>query len=133
MAEAVTYITYEDVNTRNGEDCPQTKDVIERWINVAHAKLRALEPALDTRVETGSINIDMLEDVLIDCVWRRVQDDLIGWRVRSETWPENTTMFKDAEQSGIYFLDEELRDLGIDPEGQTRNSNVFSLFPIVRG
>ena len=121
------YITYQDVVTRNGEEPSQGKEVVGRWIEVAHSKLRRLEPLLDTRVDEGNLDRFMLEDVLVEAVWRRVQDDLIGWRVRSETWPENTTMFKDAERTGVYFTDDELSDLGISPDdGSERGAWGFT-------
>lgn len=128
-----TYITLDDVKARNGGELSQAASVVERWIAVAHNKLRNLEPALDERVEAGTVDRDTLQDVLVESVWRRVQDDLIGWRVRSETWPENTTMFRDADKTGIYFLDDELADLGIDPEGPNAIRGAFSLYPVIRG
>lgn len=128
-----TYITLDDVKARNGGELSQASSVVERWIAVAHNKLRNLEPALDDRVEAGTVDRDTLQDVLVESVWRRVQDDLIGWRVRSETWPENTTMFRDADKTGIYFLDDELADLGIDPEGPNAIRGAFSLYPVIRG
>lgn len=128
-----TYITLDDVKARNGGELSQDARVVERWIAVAHNKLRKLEPALDERVEAATVDRDTLQDVLVEAVWRRVQDDLIGWRVRSETWPENTTMFRDADKTGIYFLDDELDDLGIDPEGPNAIRGAFSLYPVIRG
>ena len=128
-----TYITLDDVKARNGGELSQESSVVERWIAVAHNKLRNLEPALDERVEAATVDRDTLQDVLVESVWRRVQDDLIGWRVRSETWPENTTMFRDADKTGIYFLDDELDDLGIDPEGPNSIRGAFSLYPVIRG
>lgn len=126
-----TYIAVGDVAVRNGEPLSQGDEVVQRWIEVAHAKLRRLEPALDERVMRGNLDRFVLEDVLVEAVWRRVQDDLIGWRVRSETWPENTTMFKDAERTGIYFTDDELADLGIEPDGSERGAWGFA--PVIKG
>lgn len=128
-----TYITLDDVKARNGGELSQASSVVERWIAVAHNKLRNLEPALDERVKAATVDRDTLQDVLVESVWRRVQDDLIGWRVRSETWPENTTMFRDADKTGIYFLDDELADLVIDPEGPNAIRGAFSLYPVIRG
>lgn len=127
-----SYITYDDVVVRNGEPPSQGDVVVQRWIDVAHAKLRRLEPDLDGRVTAGSIDQFMLEDVLVEAVWRRVQDDLIGWRVRSETWPENTTMFKDQERTGIYFTEDELADLGIEDVDARNARGVFSVSPKLR-
>lgn len=95
-----TYITLDDVKARNGGELSQDAGVVERWIAVAHNKLRKLEPALDERVEAATVDRNTLEDVLVEAVWRRVQDDLIvvarpGRRIRpcsaTRIGPESTS------------------------------------------
>lgn len=88
---------------------------VARFLRTAHTRLRRLDNTLDTRVASGTLDAQAVGDVLVEAVHRAVQDDRIGYRVRSEGWPESTTEFDTStDQRGVFFTDDELADLGID-------------------
>ncbi|MDN6439949.1 MAG: hypothetical protein L0K27_10820 [Corynebacterium nuruki] len=116
-ADLPVYATSEDVADRLGGIALAESEgrKVARFLRTAHTRLRRLDPTLDTRVATGQVDALAVGDVLVEAVYRAVEDDRIGWRVRSEGWPEATTEF-DTSQSerGVFFTDDELADIGID-------------------
>ncbi|MCI1256576.1 MAG: hypothetical protein LKG15_07810 [Corynebacterium provencense] len=88
---------------------------VARFLRTAHTRLRRLDQTLDTRVASGVLEAQAVGDVLVEAVWRAVEDERIGWRVRSEGWPESTTEFDTSPaERGVFFTADELADIGID-------------------
>lgn len=111
------YATGEDVADRLGGIVLGEAEgrKVARFLRTAHARLRRLDTDLDARVVSGVLDAQSVGDVLVEAVHRAVQDDRIGYRVRSEGWPESTTEFDTSQPDrGVFFTEDELADLGID-------------------
>ncbi|MDU0478386.1 hypothetical protein QVA66_03925 [Staphylococcus chromogenes] len=124
------FATIDDLQTRLGETLEGLAlDNAKMWLRKAHTKLDSLDPTIAERVNLGALDRQLVTDVLVEAAWRAIQDDRIGWRVRSEQWPENTTSFQDADPDrfGIWFSADELADLGITEHKAERG--VFSISP----
>lgn len=111
------YATGEDVADRlGGTELGEAEGrKVARFLRTAHTRLRRLDTTLDARVASGVLDAQAVGDVLVEAVHRAVEDDRIGYRVRSEGWPESTTEFDTStDQRGVFFTADELADLGID-------------------
>lgn len=111
------YATGDDVADRLGGTALGEAEgrKVARFLRTAHTRLRRLDKDLDTRVASGDLDAQAVGDVLVEAVHRAVEDDRIGYRVRSEGWPESTTEFDTStDQRGVFFTADELADLGID-------------------
>lgn len=132
--ERPVYATAKNVTDRLGENTLSATETpkVETFLRRAHNRLRRLDPDLDLRVEEESLDAQTVQDTIVEAVWRAVQDDRIGWRVRAETWPEAGTEFDTTQPLNVYFTAEELADLGIADPAATGGAFTINGYVKVR-
>ncbi|MGN0100756.1 MAG: hypothetical protein ACI39C_07435 [Dietzia sp.] len=99
---------------------------VTSWIVRASALIRLVAPTIDERMYNGTMDPAIVRGIAAEMVTRAVQADRIGFRVRSEAFPEVTTQYRDSDEPLLYLLDYE-RDL-LCPTVK-RRPGAFSIRP----
>lgn len=99
---------------------------VQSWIARASALIRLVAPTVDERMNNGAMDPAIVRGIAAEMVTRAVQADRIGFRVRSEAFPEVTTQYRDSDEPLLYLLDYE-RDLLSPPP--KRRPGAFSIRP----
>lgn len=99
---------------------------VQSWIARASALIRLVAPTVDERMYDGTLDPAIVRGIAAEMVTRALQADRIGFRVRSEAFPEVTTQYRDSDEPLLYLLDYE-RDLLSPPV--KRRAGAFSIRP----
>ena len=117
----------DEVQALLGDDLDEVETrKVESWITRASALIRYVAPTVDDRMYSGVLDPALVHGIAAEMVTRAVQADRIGFRVRSETFPEVATQYRDSDEPLLYLLDYE-RDL-LSPPAK-RRPGAFSIRP----
>ena len=105
----------EDVQEFAGETFVEPEDIqVGRYIVIASAKLRAKVSKLDDRITAGTLDPDLVKGVGAEVVMRALATVRRGLGVRRTEYPEWTTEYEPASDSGrplVYVSDADVADL----------------------
>lgn len=116
-----------EVQNLLGDDLDDVEErKVTSWIARASALIRLVAPTVDERMYSGALDPAIVQGIAAEMVTRALQADRIGFRVRSEAFPEVTTQYRDSDEPLLYLLDYE-RDLLSPPV--KRRPGAFSIRP----
>lgn len=98
---------------------------VDLWIRLASGMIRQAVPSVDERVQDGSLDPDLVSNVAAEMVVRAVQSSRIGYRVRSEAFPEVQVAYQDQAEPWLFLYDHELAQL----QPRVMNSQAFTIRP----
>ena len=110
---ALPLIETADVLARLGEtEFSDTERVqVESFIKYASGLLRSKVPALDERMQTLSVDRDIVTGSVVNAVVRALDSMRVGLRVRAEQHPEYQATYADAPEDLLFFTAGELAPL----------------------
>ena len=124
---ATDLTTQGEVEVRAGDPLDSAEAAkVAAWIVIASALIRSAVPTVDERMASGELDPALVRGIASEVVVRALHGDRIGFRVRSEQFPEVRTDYRDTDNPLLYLLDAERRLL--DPPVQ-RPRRAFSVFP----
>lgn len=105
--------TVEDVQEIAGETYAEPESTqVERFIAIASAKLRTRVSKIDERIAAGTLDPVLVQGVGAEIVMRAVATVRRGLGVRRTEYPEISTEYEPASESGlVYVTDDDIADL----------------------
>lgn len=121
-------IWIDDVEGRLGETLADPERAqVDSFIAYASALLRAHKPDIDSALLDGTLAPALVKGVMVSAVIRAWDSVRIGLRIKSEQFPEITTVYSDANPSLVFFTDDELASLS--PSLGVKSGGAFSIVP----
>lgn len=118
-------MTYDDLAQRMAFDLSATPEAAEGLIEQALRRLYRQVPRIDERVEAGTLDPELVKDVLAEAVFRVLRNSGSIYQSQTELG-YGYTINKSLTAGAIYFMKEELALLR--PQGKRRGSIPF-VFP----